>query len=334
MLLLGAALVVPVQADLLITPTFDSSVTSTVKTTINQAISFFESTYTNNIDVDIYFQASNSGLGSSNFAFYNEDYQTFYNDLKTTDANPAAIAGLTAANNGNSTDNPVTGSSQIYIKSADARAVGINVQPGCDPTGSAGSMVCAAFGGPGPGAVDGIITLNTSLTYPPSSNNGSNYGLLAVVEHEMDEILGLGSSLPNTDASSGTVSFLDGMPAPEDLFRYSSVGTLGGAVNCSNPGSVYLSYTGVTPLVYLNNACNGADFGDWVTGTSPQVQDAFGEPGTNPAYGPSEIDAMTAIGYTLAPVPEPATWILFLVPMAALAFARRRFGVPRYTEFK
>jgi hypothetical protein len=123
------------------------------------------------------------------------------------------------------------------------------------------------------------------------------------------------------------------MPAPEDLFRYSSVGTLGGAVNCSAPASVYLSYTGATPLVYLNNACNGADFGDWVTGTSPQVQDAFGETGTNPAYGTNEIDAMTAIGYTQT-VPEPETWILFLVPLAALAFARRRFGVHRYTDFK
>jgi hypothetical protein len=174
-------------------------------------------------------------------------------------------------------------------------------------------------------AVDGIISLNTSITYPPQANNGSTYGLLSTTEHEIDEILGLGSSLPNTNASSGTVTSDDGNPAPEDLFRYGANGSRVFSVNCAAATTAFFSYNGTVDLTGLNNACNGADFGDWVTGTAAQVQDAFATPGADPAYGPNEIAAMTAIGYTLA-APEPETWILLLCPMAALVLARRRRG--------
>jgi len=38
-------------------------------------------------------------------------------------------------------------------------------------------------------------------------------------------------------------------------------------------------------------------------GFSPQVQDAFGEPGPQPTLGPNEITAFDAIGYDVVPAP-------------------------------
>lgn len=320
---------IPAHATLIITPTFDSSITSDpnaagIENTVDAAIAVFESTYSNPIDVQIYFQETTSGLGGSNFYYYEESYRTFYNDLVANDANPAAIAGLNA--NGGDADtnggiNPVTGTPYIDIKSANARALGINIPPGCVPIGTAGNMQCSSDPGT---AYDGIISLNTDITYPPQANNGNNYGLMSVVEHEIDEIIGLGSSLPNTSASSGTVNFLAGNPAPEDLFRYTAPGEFAGPTNCASPAPAYLSYTGATALTYFNNGCNGGDFGDWAGAGYPQVQDAFATAGANPSYGANEIAAETAIGYDLASTPEPGTWLLLSLALPALFFVRKR----------
>lgn len=323
----------PAHANLIITPTFDSSITgdpdaASIESTIGAAISVFESIYTNPIDVLIYFQEG-SALGESNFEYSTISYNTFYSDLVNTNANAAAIAGLTR-NGGSGFLNPVTFTPQIDIKSANARALGITSGAGssdCIPTGLAGSMTCS-FGGGG-AAVDGIISLNTSATYPPGSNNGSNYGLMSTVEHEIDEILGLGSSLQNLQASSGSPTNYDGNPTPEDLFRYGSNGSRIFSVDCAKATQAFFSYDGSTDLAQFNNTCDNADFGDWQSnplpaGVSAQVQDAFATQGAQPLYGSNEMAALSAIGYTIAP--EPSTWILLSISLAALVFARRRLA--------
>jgi hypothetical protein len=325
-LLLAVAL--PARPGLIVLPTFDSSITSDpnsviIESSINSAISLFETTYTNNFTAAIYFQESPSGLGSSNFYDYSLTYSTFYSALVAQNANAAALAGL-AANGGAGTNNPVNGTANIEIKSANARALAINIAPGCYTTGTAGNKTCTS--GSGNGGYDGIITLNTNITFPPQTNNGSNYGLVGVAEHEIDEILGLGSSLENVSAASGNVTVIGGNPAPEDLFRYTTGGSRTFAVDCGAGGvAAYLSYSGATDLTQFNNACNGADFGDWASSGTPQVQDAYGTSGQNPAYGSNEIAALSAIGYTVAaPTPEPGTWVLLLMSLALLWSRRSR----------
>jgi hypothetical protein len=276
---------------------------------INTAISVFESTYSTNIVVRIYFQEG-GGLGQSEFFNYNGPYQTYYNDLVAINANPTAVAGLTA-NGGNSVNNPVTGTSTIAIKSANARTVGIVINPGCKPVadttvGDTTPMECdSVTHGSDPNSVDGIISLNTALTTPGSSGSSLAYYLQAVTEHEIDEILGMGSNLPNANASSGTITAT--APAPLDLWRFDASGNRVFSVNCASPGSAFLSLNGTTDLVQFNNSCNGADFGDWKSGSTAQIQDAFGTPNlvSLPLYGSNETAALSAIGYTLA-APEPA----------------------------
>jgi hypothetical protein len=253
-------------------------------------------------------------------------YQGYYNALVATNANPAAIAGLTA-NGGNAANNPVNGTNVINVKSADLRAVGLAGAPLCNVTGPSGNLTCSATPG-GANAIDGLIGLNTSITYPPNPNNGSNYGLMAVTEHEIDEILGLGSALPN--CNTGDVPACNSAsarnPEPEDLFAYTGNGVFSSLTeNCANLTPAYFSYSGAVDLSNFNTACNGGDWEDWGNNATAQVQDAFTGPGGQPAYGANEIAAMSAIGYATT-TPEPGTWMLLLSSLALIPLAGQRRG--------
>ncbi len=107
------------------------------------------------------------GLGLSDTAQYTVPYGTFHSALGIENANPAAIAGNNA-NGGNGVDNLVTGTGSIDIKSANGRAIGIATAAACIPTFSAAfdTNICSTGT---TGAYDGVIGLNTSLTFPPNA---------------------------------------------------------------------------------------------------------------------------------------------------------------------
>jgi hypothetical protein len=346
MALLGAILPAVHASTLTITPTFDSTITSdpnaaVIEGAINTAIQTIENTYKNNVTLTIYFQEG-GGLGESNTAVYSESYKTYYDALVASNADPAAIAGLDTSGGDADTNggiNPVSGTHTIELKPADAAAVGISLPDGCVPTSSSGDVPNVCGGGPGT-AYDGIISLNTGITFPPNSNSGSYYDLVSVAEHEIDEVMGLGSALENCDPTdtsdtagcqTGTINLANdtvyGTGSPQDLFRYTAAtgGVLSNlSVNCSSPGSAYFAYGANTGEInQLNNACNDDDFGDW--SNSGYVQSAVGTPGITPAYGTSEIDAMSAIGYELA-APEPGTLGLMGASLIGLVFLRKRMG--------
>lgn len=336
----------PARAAFIITPAFDSTITSdpnaaAITSTINAAISAYESMITNNMTVQIYFQEG-GGLGQSNFFIYNGSYSNFYNGLVANNANPAAIAALNANGGDAATNggvNPVTGTTSILTKSANLRAVGIAQGPNCVPTATSGSVPNDCSFGTGANAYDGIISINTAATFPPQGTN--TYSLLSTLEHEIDEILGLGSALENCNpgdpnastacksagnwnASNGTI--VANTPSPEDLYRWNAaVGgsrTLG--TNCQNPTSAYFSYGPSTgAIAQFNNMCNGADFGDWASSGTPRIQDAFGTPGATPGFSLAEIDALSAIGYDVE-APEPSTYATILSSLALFGLIKRR----------
>jgi hypothetical protein len=304
---LGLVAVAPaVRADfaLTITPTFDSSIAgdpnaTAIEGTINSAIAYYDSTFTTKfapINVAITFQKMSSGLGESIKPVFTGPYTSFIAQLTAASSGDAidttALAHLPAGLN-----NPVTGTALITIGSANAKALGLNV---------------------GPVASDGTIRLNTNLTTPGSPGSSNLFSLLAVTEHEIDEILGFGSAI-NTQFS----------PFPQDLFRYDNTGARSFTANGDN---AFFSLDGTTDLVQFNQDGVG-DFGDWHIHDSSgtvRVQDAYATAFSNPTLvndGGAEVTTLDAIGYNLHPTtsPVPAPPALVLVGLGAGCVALRRY---------
>jgi hypothetical protein len=330
-----------------INATFDPSLSAADDAAINAAIAAIESSITSpdNLTVNLYYNSMTGGLGESLTSFFGPTYQQYYNALAAVATQPnqlTALASLGPAPTGPGSGNPLTGSAQIDITTAEARNLGFSVSGGV----TVGSV-----------NYDSEISLNTSITFPPQPNNGSNYGLQAVANHETDEALGIGGA-GSTIGGSGFFA----NPGDLDLYRYTCsipVATLVATLTCPSgdasrtdsgstptdetPTSYFSINGGLTVLSFFNQS-PGADYGDWLSdcgditvctnglpdGFVPQVQDAFGGPATNPALGVNEITAFNAIGYDLvgAPTPEPSSLLLFGSALLIVAIAgRRRLGL-------
>jgi hypothetical protein len=287
---------------LVIIPTFDISITGNLKSAaiqsvINQAIARYQSLFKDPITVSILFRYSNkapkgtllgSGVSRSDFPIYFIAWSTFINALKAdakTANDTTAKASLPAS----------ALSTNIAVSSANGRAVGQITPPGMFANGTVG------IGGP----YDGIVTLNSGISYaftrPPSS---SNYDAQRQVEHETDEVLGLGVRL-NLGSSN---------LRPQDLFSWSSAGQR----NLTSSGTRYFSINSGTTNIVNFNQNSSFDFGDWLSSTScpqakPYVQNAFVCPGQYSdvtASSPEGIN-LDVIGYNLiipaAPTAKAAT---------------------------
>jgi Divergent InlB B-repeat domain len=252
------------SSGLVIAPTFDASIlnnpnSAAIQSMINQAIAIYQSLFSDPITVNILFRYSNTlpngasmgtALAHSNFVVYDIPWNTYVSAL-TSDAK----TGNDATANASLPGSPL--SANVVPSSAGGRAIGLATSP---------SMFADSTVAPG-GPYDGIVTLNSSqpflFTRPPS---GSKFDALRATEHEIDEVLGLGSRLQ--DGSSDL--------RPQDLFSWAAPGTR----NVSSTGSRYFSInSGNTNIVAFSQNADG-DFGDWLSGTCPQanpyVQNAFG----------------------------------------------------------
>ena len=252
-------------AGLIINPTFDSSITgnpnaAAIEAMINRAISFHESLFSDSITIQIRFRYSTTGpdgtplpahaSAQSVFVFYQIPWGIYINALRAdarTSNDSVANASL-----------PATAlSPNVKPRSAGGRAVGLDTPPAMLANGTIGQ------GGP----YDGIVTLNSSAPYqfsrPPSAGN---LDAQRSTEHEVDEVIGLGSRLGHNGNDLH----------PQDLFSWSSPGVR----NITTGGARYFSInSGATNIVSFNQNPDG-DFGDWLSTACPQahpyVQNAFG----------------------------------------------------------
>jgi hypothetical protein len=250
-------------AGLTINATFDSSITSNpnvaaIEAMLNAAVSVFESTFSDPIVVSILFRYSTTYadgsalpaglLASSQTGLYVIPWNSFIGAL-TADATTTNDTSANATLPGSAL------TTSLVPSSANGRAVGLSTPSIVFANGSIGQ------GGP----YDGIVTVNSnqpfSFTRPPAAGT---YDAQRSVEHEIDEILGLGSSI-------NSISNL----RPQDLFSWSSAGVR----SESGSGTRYFSIDGgTTDLVGFNQNSNG-DYGDWISPACPQanpfVQNAF-----------------------------------------------------------
>jgi len=134
---------------------------------------------------------------------------------------------------------PITPS--IVTRSAAGRAIGLNTPPAMFADTSLG------VGGP----YDGVITINASkplqFTRPVSAGN---FDARMFTEHEIDEVLGLGSHL-----GGAAPQFL----YSQDLFSWASLN----ARNTSNTGERHFSIDRGLHFIVTFNQDPGGDYGDW-----------------------------------------------------------------------
>jgi hypothetical protein len=282
-----------ISSGLVIVPSFDSTITndprsSAIQSMIISIIGVYQTLFNDPITVSIRFRLSsvrpdgtplNTLVGASNSTSYPRDWNAYIAALKadgTTQNDAVANATLPSA--------PIT--ANIVTRSAGGRAIGLATLPAMFADGSLG------VGGP----YDGIITLNSSkplqFTRPVSANN---FDARTFTEHEIDEVLGLGSHLDS--------------PAPQylssqDLFSWSSLNVR----NTSATGLRFFSIDRGLHSIVIFNQVPGGDFGDWDSDTfcpavRSYVQNAFTCAGQSPEIGVSSPEGVNldVIGYDLIP---------------------------------
>jgi hypothetical protein len=282
------------SAKLTIDANYDSSLTADQIATLQDAVNFFQNTYTNNVTLVIDFSAMSTGLGQSVSYVGQVPYQTIYNALKANAS--SAIQKTSVMSLPNQANDPVLGKPDLEVTTGDLKALGLL--------------------GNGMTPFDGSISLNTSLCYTNSQGvQMGKYMLQAVAEHEMDEVLGgggAGSTIGEAGANAGML----------DIFRYSANGVR--SYSTSTTVSSYLSPDGGKSVInYFNQTGGGADYGDWKSSATPHVQDAFGSPGVLVPYSSDETNMMQMVGWNLNAVPEPSSFAAFGVLGLGLAFRRK-----------
>ena len=273
---------------------FDSSITSNpnaaaIEATINRAILIYESLFADPITIQILFRYSTTDAGGSplgagtasvsEYVVYPIPWNTYISALK-------ADAKSGNDNLANASLPATALSANIAPSGAGGRAVKLNTPPAMFANGT------VATGGP----YDGIVTLNSTAPYQfTRPTSAGNLDAQTGIEHEIDEVIGLGSRLGQ---SSNDLR-------PQDLFSWASVGVR----NLSSSGTRYFSINrGVTNIVYFNQNSSG-DFGDWLSTACPQahpyVQNAFGCTGqySDIAGTSPEGVNLDVIGYDLVNAP-------------------------------
>jgi alpha-galactosidase-like CBM13-containing protein len=278
---------------LLIQATFDSSITenpnaAAIEAMINQAISIYESLFSDpmTIPIQILFRYSDTApngdplpgdvLSQSLSTVYTVPWNDFVSALRAD-----ATSSNDSRANASLPGSPL--SPNIAPSSANGRAVGLNTPPAIpDPT--------AGQGGP----YDGIVTLNSAI--PFSFTRPLLFGSFDAqrsVEHEIDEVMGLGSYLNTANAPRPCTSYEAESPiCPQPPGEECSI-VAGGAViqpclNCSGGFDVGFVGNNSGTLQFnqvFANASGRLDVRIWYANGDAAVRYAFlsvnGGPGTS-----------------------------------------------------
>lgn len=314
---------------LTINATFDNTLSSDAHNAINAAIGVFMGLISDPVTVNIYFQSGSiGGLGTNSVGLFPEYYNTanpspFSNvrELLAADAaaNPSNTILATAVANLPTGSTALNGRPFLYMTAANLRALGLSASYCYN---AAGSYVGC---GTGTAVNDSVITLANSgvLDYTRPITSGK-YDALRVIEHEIDEVLGVGGagSMLGTAYTAQYSGILD-------LYRYSAPG-VASFDTASNATAYYSINGGITSLIGANQSSTGdyADFAS-LSGCPQYVQDAFACANQIADISRTSPEGvlLQAVGwdfYAEASVPEPATLTILGLGLAALPMVRRR----------
>lgn len=163
-------------------------------------------------------------------------------------------------------------------------------------------------------STDGTFTFGAGFNYtfdPSHRAVSGEYDFIGLVEHELSEIMG---RIPGMGAH--------GYYLPYDLFRYTGPNARGASDN--GAGVYYSLDNGATDLKNYNDAAAspGSDPQDWDS-TTADAYNAFASAGVEENVTPVDVTVMNSLGYASV-VPEPATAALALAGFGGLLLRRRR----------
>jgi sugar lactone lactonase YvrE len=263
--------------------TYDPSVSSTAQAAFKSVINTYQNIFTSNVTVNLYVTFGVTGLGESLTEQQYFSYSAWRAAMiANANANPGNIYAAAAAASLPSSD-PI-GNRTVVLNTANARALGLNASTSVDST---------------------ITFSNTAVfEYTGVASSGAS-DFLDTAAHELDEALGIGSTLTGLTDNSAVPT---GNFAAEDYFRYSAAGTR--AITTNPNAVVYFSYNGGSTNVAQFNQSYSAqgdtdlDRNDWIYGNfgcpeaTVYVQDAIACEGQAVAIGSGpEITVLSALGY-------------------------------------
>jgi len=325
---------------------------------ITAATNQIASQYANDVTVNLLFYGShdttNGFLGASVSGQTAYSYSQYTDALKADAlAHPNNVALNTAVANlgvGNGASGPPN--TFVVPTTPDARALGLGAgAPTLGGTGDSSPEFdsTGTFLGGG-GTVDAIVFLNLdqplSFTRPIQDvSAGIAFDAQTVMEHEIDETLGIGgagSTLNDLLADPNFATDFFGVSGstfgPLDLYRYAAPGVPSYVANPALDFSqfAYFSIDGGNTFIdsFNQEAMIFGDAADWglaqvcaggvFLGGSGGVQDAFScnNHQADVVKNSPEDFALQAIGYNR--LPEPTTLSLFGVGLVAAALRRRR----------
>ncbi len=303
------------QAAIIITPVYDASFTgagnfAALQDTVNNALAIYASNVSNNLTFAINFKfdplisGAQSSYRTNDFSYV--AYRAALVTHATTTNDAIVLAGLSAGVN-----DPVVNGANVSVTEALGVALGLR-----------GSL--ANYG---------------TVSFEKARYETNPMGFLGVIQHEVNEVLGTSSSLPNANPP-GTAGTLPTTITPADLFRFGTDGTRNFTVNAANDPAnkaFFRLSSGSANQQEFNNLPNGGDYSDWHTGAdrlfAPAPQDQSGDETifTSMSISPAELILLDAIGYSAFPVPEPGTSVLFCTALGWLALrrSRRKVGAAR-----
>ncbi len=181
--------------------THGSGVTSQMQTAFTDVVNAYDAAFSNTITLQIGLvgQSGRSFLGESATATAGISYSTWYSAMTAYDSSGLSNPTFNAAYTTLPTSSVLGTIGQVTVRAVNRGALGFDVNLGGTPN------IATETG------LDGIITINAGLPLAiPSGGTlpSGSYDLISVLEHELDEVLGVGSEL--------TYGTYPATPDPED----------------------------------------------------------------------------------------------------------------------